>query len=285
MCRHRRDIINDTADKLKGTYKQRQLSNLPKKSEVVELLGQIRRILFQGYCENGDIDTRSTLEIIYKKLYEQIYFALSFESVAEEQSEICLKADTCIKKFMEHLPQIQEMLYKDVEAQFMGDPAARSEEEVLLSYPGIYGIFVYRIAHELYELKIPLIPRMMTEYAHEKTGIDIHPGAVIGEYFFIDHGTGVVIGETTIIGNEVKIYQGVTLGALSLQKGQALSGMKRHPTIEDGVTIYAGATILGGDTVIGKNSVIAGNTFVVKSVPKNTMVSVLMPELKFKNRR
>lgn len=284
MCQAGRDIVDETADKWKVSDRPQSRFNLPKRSEVVELLGELRKILFPGYFENGDIEIKSALEIVYNKLYEQIYLALSFELVGEELCKLYLKADACIEKFMEHLPQVQEMLYKDVEAQFMGDPAARSKEEVILSYPGIYGIFVYRIAHELYELEIPLIPRMMTEYAHEKTGIDIHPGARIGEYFFIDHGTGVVIGETTIIGNQVKLYQGVTLGAMSLQKGKMLAGRKRHPTIEDGVTIYAGATILGGDTVIGKNSVIAGNTFVVKSVPENTMVSALMPELKFKNR-
>ena len=148
----------------------------------------------------------------------------------------------------------------------------------------IFAIFVYRIAHELYELQVPFIPRIMTEYAHGETGIDINPGAKIGEYFFIDHGTGIVIGETTVIGNHVKIYQGVTLGALSTQKGQGLSGVKRHPTIEDNVVIYANTTILGGETVVGCNSVVAGNTFVVSSIPRDTKVSAHIPELQYKNR-
>ena len=174
---------------------------------------------------------------------------------------------------------------KDVEAQLAGDPAAGSKDEVILAYPGLYTIFIYRYAHVLYELKVPMLPRIMSEYAHGKTGIDINPGAEIGEYFFIDHGTGIVIGETCEIGNHVKIYQGVTLGALSLRKGQALSGTKRHPTIEDNVVIYANATILGGNTVIGKNSVVAGNTFVIESIPADTTVSAYMPELKYKNRK
>ena len=158
-------------------------------------------------------------------------------------------------------------------------PAATSKAEIILSYPGFYAIFVYRFAHELYKRNVPFIPRMMTEHAHSKTGIDINPGAEIGEYFFIDHGTGIVIGETTTIGNNVKIYQGVTLGALSPRKGQVLSGVKRHPTVEDNVTIYANSTILGGNTVIGENSVIGGNSFVTESVDKNSYVSIKAPEL------
>ena len=176
-------------------------------------------------------------------------------------------------------------MFKDVEAELEGDPAANSMEEIIFSYPGIFAIFVYRIAHELYQLEIPFIPRIMTEYAHGKTGIDINPGASIGEYFFIDHGTGIVIGETTIIGDHVKIYQGVTLGALSTQKGQALSGVKRHPTIEDNVVIYANTTILGGETVVGTNSVVAGNSFVTQSIPPNTKVSTTMPQLQYKSRK
>lgn len=291
MCRDRTFIVNETAEKMEENYKQQSLFELPKRSEVIDLLGRIRRIIFPGYFEHEDMDdvalnavVRNTLMTVYRMLFEQICLALSFEWKGKEQAEIHAKAENDAKIFVERLPHIQNMLYKDVDAQFMGDPAARSKEEVILSYPGIYAIFVYRIAHELYVLDIPFIPRMLTEYAHEKTGIDIHPGAQIGESFFMDHGTGIVIGETTIIGNDVKIYQGVTLGALSTRKGQALAGQKRHPTIEDGVTIYANATILGGETVIGKNAVVAGSTFVVKSVPENTTVSALMPELKFKNR-
>lgn len=193
-------------------------------------------------------------------------------------------AEDITLQFIDAIPDIQQMIFKDVEAELQGDPAAESKEDIIFSYPGIYAIFVYRIAHVLYELKVPFIPRIMTEHAHSKTGIDINPGAKIGEYFFIDHGTGIVIGETTEIGNHVKIYQGVTLGALSTMKGQALSGVKRHPTIEDYVVIYANTTILGGETVVGKNSVVAGNTFVTESIPENTKVSAYVPELQMRKR-
>jgi serine O-acetyltransferase len=173
-------------------------------------------------------------------------------------------------------------LAADVAASFEGDPAAFSTDEIIWSYPGIYAITIYRLAHELYLLNVPLIPRMMTEFAHSRTGIDIHPGATIGHHFFIDHGTGIVIGETTVIGNFVKIYQGVTLGAMSTRGGQILKGVKRHPTIEDHVTIYSGASILGGSTTIGEGVVIGSNAFITKSVPEKTRVSVKNPELQFK---
>ena len=176
------------------------------------------------------------------------------------------------------------MLMKAVAANYEGDPAAGSKEEVIFSYPGLYAIFVYRVAHELYESKVPLIPRIMTEYAHGATGIDINPGATIGEYFFIDHGTGIVIGETTIIGNHVKLYQGVTLGALSPRGGHSVVG-KRHPTVEDNATIYSGASILGGETVIGANSVIGGNSFLTESVSANTKASVETPKMIFRNKK
>ena len=171
---------------------------------------------------------------------------------------------------------------KDVQAGFDGDPAAKSREEVVFSYPGLFAIFVYRIAHEFYVQDVPFLPRIMTEYAHSRTGIDINSGAKIGEYFFIDHGTGVVIGETTEIGDYVKLYQGVTLGALSTRSGQQLAGVKRHPTIQDNVTIYSGSTILGGETVIGEECVIAGGAFITSSVPPRTKVTVKKPELNFK---
>ena len=198
------------------------------------------------------------------------------------KEEINKKAEELTLKFMEQIPKVQDLLMKDVDATLAGDPAAGSKDEVILAYPGLYTIFIYRYAHVLYELKVPLLPRIMSEYAHGKTGIDINPGATIGEYFFIDHGTGIVIGETAIIGNYVKIYQGVTIGALSTRKGQALAGIKRHPTIEDHVIIYANATILGGDTVVGRNATVAGNTFVTESIPADAKVSAMMPELKVK---
>jgi serine O-acetyltransferase len=179
------------------------------------------------------------------------------------------------------MPKIRKYLSMDVDAAFQGDPAAYSREEMVLTYPGVYAVHVNRVAHELFLLGVPLIPRMMTERAHTITGIDIHPGATIGEYFFIDHGTGIVIGETTEIGNRVKLYQGVTLGALSTRAGQSWFGKKRHPTIEDDVTIYAGASILGGNTVIGQGCVIGSNAFIVNSVPPNSHVSMKNPELRY----
>ena len=170
-----------------------------------------------------------------------------------------------------------------MQAGYDGDPAAASKEQIIFSYPGFYAVFVYRIAHELYKMKVPFIPRIMTEHAHSKTGIDINSGASIGKYFFMDHGTGIVIGETTVSGDFVKLYQGVTLGALSTRGGQHLKGVKRHPTIEDRVTIYSNATILGGETVIGKDSVIGGGAFITSSIPEKTRVSVTPPDLSIKN--
>ena len=198
---------------------------------------------------------------------------LSVEELNERASEIC-------SNFFYSLPRLHATLLTDVQAAFDGDPAAASKEEVIFSYPGFFAIFVYRIAHEFYIQDVPLIPRIMTEYAHAGTGVDIHAGARIGEYFFIDHATGVVIGETCVIGNHVKIYQGVTLGALSLKAGQKLKGVKRHPTIEDNVTIYSNASVLGGDTVVGAGSVIAGSAFVTESVPPNSRVTLKNQEVK-----
>ncbi len=187
--------------------------------------------------------------------------------------------------FVEELKDIKKLLTEDIEAMFNGDPSAKSKEEIIVSYPSLYAIMVYRISHTLYENNIPLLPRMLSEIAHSKTGIDIHPGATIGHYFFIDHGTGVVIGETTKIGNNVRIYQGVTLGALSLQNAQNLKGVKRHPTIKDNVIIYANASILGGETVIGNNVIIGGNVFITSSVEDNKVVTFERENYKIKDRR
>ena len=185
------------------------------------------------------------------------------------------------KSFLFKIPKIREYVQTDLDASFEGDPAAYNKDEIVLSYPGLLATAINRLAHELFLLNVPLIPRMMTEYAHSTTGIDIHPGATIGKYFFIDHGTGIVIGSTTNIGDHVKVYQGVTLGALSTSGGQKLHGVKRHPTIEDYVTIYSGASILGGDTVIGSHSVIGSNAFLTKSVPEGTRVTIRNQELQF----
>ncbi|MBQ1517344.1 MAG: serine acetyltransferase, partial [Clostridia bacterium] len=189
------------------------------------------------------------------------------------------KAGEITQSFLETLPKMRDYLQTDVEAAYNGDPAAFSTDEIIFCYPGMYAITTYRIAHELYLLGVPMIPRIISENAHSVTGIDIHPGATIGKYFFIDHGTGVVIGETTVIGNNVKIYQGVTLGALSTRKGQQLKGVKRHPTIGDNVTIYSNTSVLGGETVIGDDTTIGGNAFIVSSISKGMRVSVKTPEL------
>lgn len=288
--------INIAAEKLENNYKTQGIfeigigDRMPNRSEVIDIISEVRRIFFPGFFgkENTAIVNLnsfadSTLASIYEKLFRQIRVAFLYDKKMDKDV-VDAKAEEITLKFIDELPNIQNLIFKDVEAQLEGDPAAGSKADIIFSYPGIYAISVYRIAHILYDLKVPYIPRIMTEHAHSKTGIDINPGATIGEYFFIDHGTGIVIGETTNIGDHVKIYQGVTLGALSTMKGQELSGVKRHPTIEDNVVIYANTTVLGGNTVIGKNSVIAGNTFVTQSVPENTKVSAFMPELQIKKR-
>lgn len=193
-----------------------------------------------------------------------------FESLSGLDSSLKSNSQSKVEEFFSQLPQLALLLDSDVEAAFAGDPAAYSKEEVIITYPGFYAVCIYRIAHTLYQLKIPLLPRLISEYAHEKTGIDIHPGATIGPNFFIDHGTGVVIGETTVIGKNVKIYQGVTLGALSVKK--KMQSIKRHPTIEDDVVIYANTTILGGETIIGKGSIIGGNVWLTESTDPGSLV-------------
>lgn len=287
--------IKDIALRLQDNYNSQKLFNvaigekLPNREIIISIVNELRKITFPGYfgAENmayvsKDNFAGSTLAIIYEKLFQQIKVALSYDNKELEYREIANKAEERTLQFLNKIPEIQALLLKDVDAELMGDPAANSKEEIIFSYPGLYAILVYRYAHVLYELKVPFIPRIMTEHAHGKTGIDINPGAQIGEYFFIDHGTGIVIGETTSIGNHVKIYQGVTLGALSTRKGQELAGVKRHPTIEDNVVIYANTTVLGGKTVIGENSVVAGNSFVISSIPANTKVVSSMPELEFR---
>jgi len=254
-------------------FKRGSHREIPQRDSIIYVIKELRKIMFPGYFsdENNDFFFGYTLTNIWNIMYKQLKLAFSYknpdkEAVKKQAKEIC-------EKFFRKIPEIQKMLIKDVEAEFEGDPAAQSKEEIIFSYPGILAIYVYRVAHELYKMKVPFIPRIMTEYAHGKTGIDINAGAEIGEYFFIDHGTGIVIGETAVIGKHVKIYQGVTLGALSTRSGQALSGKKRHPTVEDNVTIYANAAILGGDTVIGEGATIGGNTFITWSVEKKAKVT------------
>ena len=278
-----KDTILDIAKQLTSNYEKQEVAcsamktKLPDVEVVYSIIEDLRKLTFPGYFGTEKFLSREAfaegvLLSLYEKMKSQMKVILSDKQKAEELTA----------RFIEAIPRVQELLAKDVEAQLAGDPAANSNSEVILAYPGLYAIFVYRYAHVLYELQVPLLPRIMSEYAHGKTGIDINPGATIGEYFFIDHGTGVVIGETAIIGNGVKIYQGVTIGALSTRKGQALSGIKRHPTIEDRVIIYANATILGGNTVVGEGATVAGNTFVTESVPAGAKVSAMHPELNVK---
>lgn len=245
----------------------------PDRKEVVEIIKDLQSLLFPGYFRSEAVKKHSltSLELLEKikaSLVEELgklYFLYDIRFDPEEVAAA----------FLDRLPRIKERLLKDVQALYEGDPAAKSREEVLLCYPGFYAISIYRLAHELYEMKIPLLPRIMTEYAHEKTGIDIHAGATIGEYFFIDHGTGIVIGETTVIGDHVKLYQGVTLGAKSFEldeNGNPIKDLKRHPNIGSHVVIYANATILGGTTTIGDHCVIGSSVWLTHSVPAGETV-------------
>jgi len=237
------------------------------KKEINKLLDNLQDYLFPGFFSNkviGKDDIVFDLCKMFKRLEVNKYSA---------------------SQFVNKIDEIKKLLLKDIEATFNGDPASKSYEEIIVSYPGIYAIMIYRLAHELYVNEVPMLPRLISEIAHSKTGIDIHPGATIGEYFFIDHGTGVVIGETTIIGNNVRIYQGVTLGALSLQNAHEIKNKKRHPTIKDNVIIYANASILGGDTVIGNNVIIGGNVFITSSIEDNKIVTFEKENYKIKDRR
>ncbi len=258
---------------------------VPSRNVIINILSEFRKIMFPGYFGTEHIDNKNAgyfvghiLTKINELLVPQVEQALSYASNTRINEEIREKAEDICVDILKEVPNIQQMLLLDIDAALEGDPASGSKEQIIFSYPGLFAIFIYRIAHEFYIRDIPYIPRIMTEHAHSKTGIDINAGAKIGKYFFIDHGTGVVVGETTIIGDRVKIYQGVTLGALSTKGGISLAGIKRHPTIEDDVTIYSGATILGGETIIGKEAVIGGNAFITKSVPSGCKVTIKNPE-------
>jgi serine O-acetyltransferase len=258
---------------------------------IIDLLEKIRCIVFPGFFEakslhEGSIEYHvgELLEDIQYRLTKQVVRALFHsEQAPDSEEEARVKAGEIVGKFLQKIPDLRAILATDVQAAYDGDPAAFNTDEVIFSYPGVFAITVNRIAHELHVLGVPLIPRIMTEHAHSLTGIDIHPGATIGSYFFIDHGTGVVIGETTEIGTGAKIYQGVTLGALSTRGGQKLRSTKRHPTLEDNVTVYSGASILGGETIIGEGAIIGSNAFITSSVPGGTRVSIKNPELQFKD--
>lgn len=289
--------LSDTADAILESYErhphirkidEKQLLN---RTRILGVLKRLQFIIFPGFFDQKELKADNIrfyvgqiLGEIRESLLEQIEKALRSREEYRDVTESAVRTQTAgiVDSFLASIPRIREYLATDLEAAYEGDPAAFSREEVVFSYPGIYATTVNRIAHELFLLGVPLIPRIMTEHAHSVTGIDIHPGASLGKYFFIDHGTGIVIGETSRIGDHVKIYQGVTLGALSTRGGQILKGRKRHPTIEDNVTIYSGASILGGETVIREGVVIGGNSFVTRSVPEQTRVSAKMPELQFK---
>ena len=281
---HEIEAIVDTIleDYLHGRDIDRiDLFKQPDKDIIIDMIGKLRRIIFPGYFTektyriyNAKHNLSMLIEDVMFHLTEQVGLVMGNKQEAER---ICLA-------FFREIPQVRALVQTDLQASYDGDPAASGKDEVIFSYPGLFAITVYRLAHELYVLKVPMIPRIMTEYAHSITGIDIHPGATVGKYFFIDHGTGIVIGETTVIGENVKVYQGVTLGGLSTRGGQSLRGKQRHPTIEDNVTIYAGASVLGGDTVIGRDSVIGSNVFITSSVAPCTTVSTKNQELQIKPR-
>ena len=269
---------------------------LPSRPRTIYIVNLMRRLLFPGFFDNQRLTSQTVhyhvtalLDQARAVLYEQIRSALRYaEGVAagRDKAAACTHCDESAKQiaeaFLARIPELRRMLALDVQAAFDGDPAAVDTDETIFCYPGIAAIFVHRIAHELWKMKVPLLPRIISEYIHNETGIDIHPGATIGDSFFIDHGTGVVIGETTEIGSRVKLYQGVTLGALSTKGGQSWRGRKRHPTIADDVTIYGGAIILGGETVIGKGSTINGAVFLTHSVPPGHTVTMKAPELKIR---
>ena len=260
----------------------------PDNDAVIDIVKKLLNILFPGYYReknyrsyNDNSRISILIEDVVYNLTKQTAIALRFREdyARADEKQVQEASEEIAITFISRIPAIRELVDTDMEAFYQGDPAAYNKEEIVLCYPGLLASTVNRLAHELFLLKVPLIPRMMTEYAHSKTGIDIHPGATIGRYFFMDHGTGIVVGETSIIGEHVKIYQGVTIGALSTRGGQSLRGVRRHPTIEDDVTIYAGASILGGETVIGKGSVIGSNVFITSSVRPGTRMSVKTQEL------
>lgn len=289
--------INNIVDELLKDYEDdRNINRVESFSqpdtEVIKgIISKLFMIIYPGYYRekhykyyNQSSRLTVLIEDVLYNLNKQITLALKQTPEYENEifDKVSDKAGEIVERFFEQLPKVREYLATDVEAFFDGDPAAYNHNEIILSYPGLYAITVARLAHELFLLGVPLIPRIMTEEAHSRTGIDIHPGATIGKYFFIDHGTGIVIGETTIIGEHVKIYQGVTLGGLSTRGGQALKGVRRHPTIEDNVTIYSGASILGGETVVGHDCVVGSNAFITSSLKPGTKVSIKNQEMNIK---
>ena len=300
MTKKERDEISRLVERLVDSCTDNMAVNhveghdLPDKDSMERVLDQLLAMLFPGYTQGkalspaslpyyfGDLAVRTRDELT--SLIER---ALAYDCRLKQRDadacRVCDRAETAAMELLKRLPDLREILKDDVKASYDKDPAAASIDLILFCYPGVEAVATQRLANALYRLNVPIIPRMWTERAHSRTGIDIHPGAQIGRRFFIDHGTGVVVGETTVIGNDVSLYQGVTLGALSPIKGQNLRNAKRHPTIEDNVVIYAGATILGGETVIGKGSIIGGSVWLTESIPPGTKVMLAAPNLVFKN--
>ena len=285
------NIIESCYDK--ECYTHIDYEPIPSEGYVVDIINKLKEILFPGYFTREKIDPVNlkyymgqSVSVLFDMLSVQIAHSIRHDCFRYDLpcNECEEQGQKIALNLLESIPLLRKILATDVRAVYDGDPAAKSHDEIIFSYPGIFAVTVYRVAHKLFELQVPLLPRIMTEHAHSLTGIDIHPGADIGESFVIDHGTGVVIGETTVIGKNVRIYQGVTLGALSLPKdaGKRLRGKKRHPTIEDDVIVYSGATILGGNTIIGARSVIGGNVWITKSVPPDTKVIMETPKLVYK---
>jgi len=287
----RAELIRAAALTMAGQYNTSALPmygdalRLPNRKAIIEIIRSFQKLLFPVYYGEKHL-LKLPPEQYSALLMERIFDDLSAQiALTMEDSEANRRrAEELTARLLSRMPEIQRLLQKDLDAFFDGDPAAHNREEVVLSYPGFFAIFIYRIAHELYVMEVPMIPRIMTEYAHAGTGIDINPGATIGEFFFIDHGTGIVVGETSIIGNNVKMYQGATLGALSPAGMRSVPGERRHPKVGNNVTIYAGSTLLGGATEIGDNVVIGGNAFLTSSVEPNTTVSIKKPEMSFKDK-
>jgi serine O-acetyltransferase len=299
-ARAAQDLTGELLDSYLKDERARRISQryLPSREAIVEILESVLDLMYPGYFGRRDLNhdnlgahVGQMVAALAPKLERELEHCLCYGREREgergrgaaEFGECAPRARELAQVFLHRLPQIRAMLIRDVQAAFDGDPAALNLDEIILSYPGVLAVSVYRVAHALYDLGVPMMARIMTEWAHSKTGCDIHPGATIGEAFFIDHATGVVIGETTVIGDGVKLYQGVTLGALSFPRdaaGQLIRGKKRHPTVESGATLYANATVLGGQTVVGADSVIGGSVFLTRSVPPRSRVSLKEPELK-----
>lgn len=303
--------LDQTVDALMASYPQDPRTEhidatfLPSRDETIRIVELLRRIIFPGFFDKQRITSDNLKfhigellseldEVLYDQVRQSLRYGQNEKFRGTDQEDDCAQAkhidcDLVAREktdaLLAYLPELRRMIALDVQAAFDGDPAAKATDEAVFCYPGIDAIFIHRLAHKLFTLGVPMLPRIMSEYAHNETGVDIHPGATIGESFFIDHATGVVIGETCTIGDRVKVYQGVTLGAISTKGGQSWAGRKRHPTIENDVTIYAGATILGGDTVIGARSTIAGSVFITHSVPPDHTVVSDHPTPKFKARR